>query len=180
MQFPVRTLVAVAALIAAPLLAPAADDAKAIEFFEKKIRPVLVEHCYKCHSEDKVVGNKRYSPKGGLRLHTNADLLKGGDSGPATVPGKPGERTLVNAIKHEGEYEIPPLGQGKGKLPDDVIADFEKWIKDGAVDPRDGVSAAKASTIDIEKGRQFWSLKAPISPAIPFSRDARSSERSAT
>jgi len=154
-----RVLLATA-FLALPRAAAAADDPKAVEFFENKIRPVLVEHCYKCHSEDKVEGNKRVLPKGGFRLHTKADLLKGGDTGPAIVPGKPNEGTLLASIKYgDTDLQMPP----KGKLPANVIADFEKWIKDGAVDPRTESAVAKTSTIDIEKGRQFWAFRPPVS-----------------
>ncbi len=109
-----------------------ADTARA-EFFEAKIRPVLVEKCYECHS----AGAK--AVKGGLRLDTRAGLLTGGDSGQAIVPGKPDESTLFLAIRYEGEAEnMPP----KGKLPQQTIDDFRKWIQDGAYDPRTATDTA--------------------------------------
>src|SRR3954471_6211668 len=94
-----------------------------VEFFEKKIRPVLVEQCYQCHSvkADKV--------RGGLVLDTRDGLLRGGESGPAVVPGKPNESLLFKAIRYE-DHEMPP----KSRLPDAVIADFQTWIQRGAAD----------------------------------------------
>ena len=151
-----RSFLAVAFLLLSRAAAPAADDPKAVEFFENKIRPVLVEHCYKCHDE-KAANEKKL--KGGLRLDSKAGWMKGGDTGPAIVPGKPNESALLATLKYDGDLKMPP----KQKLPDSVIADFEKWIKDGAVDPRTDTSTSKVATIDFEKGRQFWSLKPPVS-----------------
>jgi hypothetical protein len=138
---------------------PPVPDAKALEFFENKIRPVLVEHCYKCHSEEAAKDKKL---KGGLKLDTKAGLLKGGDTGAAMVPGKLDAGTLLKSLKYEGEVQMPP----KGKLPDAVVKDFEKWIADGAADPRTSV-VVKPVGIDIEKGKQFWSFVAPKEPPVP-------------
>ncbi|WP_417848114.1 DUF1553 domain-containing protein [Thalassoglobus sp.] len=121
-----------------------------LDFFEKKIRPVLVEHCYECHSADsKIV-------RGGLLVDSAEAFRKGGDSGESVVPGKPGEGTLLDALKHE-TFEMPP----KQKLPEQVISDFEAWIAMGAPDPREATSkaAAKKMGMDLETGRQFWSFK---------------------
>src|SRR5438552_1554090 len=105
--------------------ATAADPG--IEFFEKKIRPVLVKECYSCHA----VSAKK--PKGGLLLDSRAALLKGGDSGPALVPGKPGESLLLKAVRYaDPNLRMPP----KTKLSEAVIGDIEKWIALGAPDPR--------------------------------------------
>ena len=99
-----------------------------LEFFEKKIRPVLVEHCYQCHSAESVAANKL---KGGLRLDTQGGTRAGGDTGPGVVPGKVDASLLIKALRQD-QFEMPP----KGKLPDSVIADFVKWIEMGAPDPR--------------------------------------------
>jgi hypothetical protein len=156
-----RLTAALAALVLLPVSARAADDPKAVEFFENKIRPALVEHCYKCHSAEAEKANKL---RGGLRLDTKAGWEKGGDTGKAIVPGKPADGTLVKSLRYEGELQMPP----KGKLPPEVIADFEKWVKDGAVDPRtETAAAAKPAAIDIEKGRQFWSFQKPVAPTVP-------------
>jgi len=129
------------------------DDAKPtpaqLEFFEKKIRPVLVQHCNECHSaESKIV-------QGGLYLDTRDGSRRGGDSGPAVVPGDAENSLLLSALKYDG-YEMPPTG----KLSDAVIADFTKWIEMGAPDPRDG-EAPTAKVIDLEAGRKFWAYQPP-------------------
>ena len=107
-------------------------DAAGVEFFEKFIRPVLAKSCYECHSRE---SGKQ---KGGLSLDTRENIRLGGESGHAVVPGDPKESLLMKAIRHEdSDMQMPPAKSG-GKLPDDVIAKFEQWIKMGAPDPRDG------------------------------------------
>jgi hypothetical protein len=128
-----------------------ADDG--VEFFEKNIRPVLVRHCYQCHSA-KAAASKKL--KGGLQLDTRARIRAGGDTGPAVVPGKVADSLLIRALRHE-ELEMPPTG----KLPNEIIADFVKWIELGAPDPRDGVAPVKSASVDIERGRQFWAFVPP-------------------
>jgi hypothetical protein len=147
------------AALAVLLIAPAssrANDPAGIQFFEQKIRPVLVKYCYSCHSaEAKKV-------KGGLLLDTRLGLLKGGESGPTVVPGKPTDSLLLKALRHD-EVAMPP----NEKLADAVIADFEQWIKIGAPDPREGgATVAKPLTVDIEKGRKFWAFQ-PLKPTAP-------------
>ncbi len=155
---------ALALWAAAP--AAAADDPKAVEFFEAKIRPALVEHCLKCHSAD---AEKAGKLRGGLKLDTKAAWQKGGETGPAVVPGKPAAGTLLASLKYDGELKMPP----KGKLPPAVVADFEKWVRDGAVDPRgETVASAKPAGIDLEKGKQFWAFQPPAVHAPPAVRDA--------
>ncbi len=130
-------------------LAMAADEG--LEFFEKKIRPVLVERCYKCHSSETA------KPKGGLRLDRQASVLQGGDSGAALVPGKSDESLLMKAISWSGVVsEMPP----DRKLPDQVLADFREWVARGAAFPVDSApSAAKPRAVDVEQGRGFWSFQ---------------------
>src|SRR5687768_1129198 len=97
------------------------------EFFEKRIRPVLVTECYECHAGDKA--------KGGLRLDSRPAWEKGGDSGPAIIPKNPAKSLLLNSIKHlEPDLEMPSK---RPKLSPRVIRDFEEWISMGAPDPRD-------------------------------------------
>ena len=115
-----------------------------LEFFEKNIRPVLVEHCYECHSEEK--GKN----KGELTLDTRDGIRAGGDRGPAVVPGKPDDSILINAIRQVGQLRMPPDSRG-GILPDDVIANFEQWVKDGAADPRDSAKIVSAQAAKPEK-----------------------------
>lgn len=130
--------------------------AEQIEFFETKIRPVLVEHCYECHSGDIA------TPKGGLRLDLKSAILEGGDSGTALVPGKPTESLLLQAMRYEG-LEMPP----KGKLPANIQSDFEHWIQTGAADPRTDVVAKKSTGIDYQKGLEFWAFKPPVRAVMP-------------
>ncbi len=142
-------------LMLAPLatVSAQAPDPKAVEFFEQKIRPVLAQHCYSCHSEEARNAKKL---KAKLYLDSAEGMLDGGESGSVIVKGKGAESLLVKALKYDG-LEMPP----SGKLPEDVIADFVKWIDMGAVDPREGRKPGAAKReINLEEGRQFWSFKA--------------------
>ncbi|GAB5402160.1 MAG: PSD1 and planctomycete cytochrome C domain-containing protein [Aureliella sp.] len=127
-----------------------ADETKRA-FFEKKIRPVLVEHCYSCHAAD------AEDVEAGLLVDSAAGLLTGGDSGSAVVPWKPAESLLLSAMRYN-DLQMPPDQQ----LSDAIVDDFEKWIRDGAVDPREPTTAATQDAgIDFEQGRQFWAFKQP-------------------
>lgn len=123
------------------------------DFFESKIRPVLIENCYRCHSAAQKV-------EGGLRLDTRSGSREGGDSGAAILPGDLEGSLLLSAIKYDS-FEMPP----DRKLPDHVIQNFEHWIATGAADPREettpGPEREVHSEIDFDAGRDFWSLKAP-------------------
>ena len=130
-----------------------------LAFFEKKIRPVLVDNCYKCHSSESE------KLKGELLLDTRDGLRKGGTTGAAIVPGNPDRSLLIKALRYKDESTAMPP---KGKLPDQVIADFEAWVKMGAPDSRESASAASARPpIDIEKGRTFWAFQPPVRHAAP-------------
>jgi hypothetical protein len=141
-------------------LAPAADPDRA-EFFEQKVRPVLVEHCHKCHSAE-----TPKEPKGGLRLDGRALLLAGGDGGPAVVPGDPDKSKLIEAVRYDNvDLQMPP----KGKLPAAVIADLEKWVKDGAPWPGDETTtpAAGKADFDLQKRKaEHWAW-APVKLQAP-------------
>jgi hypothetical protein len=143
-------------LVADDSTASAAPSAEQLEFFEAKIRPVLIEQCYECHS------GMNTTPKGGLRLDLRDTVMTGGDSGPALVPGKPEDSLLLKALRYDS-YEMPP----KGKLPEAVIADFEHWIQMGAPDPRTESAAPKAAGVDYQKGLEFWAFKPPAKPEVP-------------
>lgn len=135
------------------------DPAKANEFFEQKIRPVLVEHCYSCHS---AAAEQNKKLKGGLYLDFAAGLLTGGDTGPALVKGKPAESLLIKALKYD-DLQMPP----NGKLPEAVVADFVKWIELGANDPRVEQPMVKpVRVIDLDEGKKFWSFQ-PLKVAVP-------------
>ena len=131
-----------------------------VEFFEKKIRPILSDRCYKCHSGDKV--------KAELYLDSRDGLLKGGESGPAVVPGDPEKSLLIHAIRHgDDELDMPP--KQAEWLTTEQIRDFEVWVKMGAPDPRSSGAAAppaKAS-INFVEGRKFWSYHPVTDPALP-------------
>lgn len=137
-----------------------APDAAGLAFFESKIRPILVEHCYRCHSVNAQAEKKL---KAGLFVDSRMGLINGGESGPAVVPGKPKEGTLLKALRYtDPDLRMPP----KGKLPSAVIADFEKWIAMGAPDPREEKSKA-AAIPDLEKARkEHWAFR-PLAP-IPL------------
>jgi hypothetical protein len=131
--------------------AGANTDAQGIELFEQKIRPVLVERCYQCHSAD------AEEIQSNLVLDSRESVRRGGDTAPAVVPGKPEESLLLEAIRYQG-LEMPP----DGKLPDRVIADFERWIALGAPDPRDeSTSATERPAIDVEAGKSHWAFQPP-------------------
>src|SRR5688500_10286239 len=134
-----------------------------LKFFETKVRPVLVDNCYKCHSKeaDKV--------KGGFMIDTREAILHGGNSGPAIVPGKPDESMLIQAIRYKDEdLQMPPKGE---KLSDQQIADLTEWVRRGAPDPRTiqtvGSSGAKYGGV----GKQHWAFQPVKKPAVPAVRD---------
>ncbi len=143
--------------------AAAARQAEAVAFFESRIRPVLVENCYECHS------SQTASPKGALRLDTAQGWRNGGDSGPAIEPGNAAESLLVSALRYES-YEMPP----KGKLPDEVIADFEQWIAAGAVDPREGPAEGTADGEHVAiDPRDHWAFRGPNKGEPPAGGEAK-------
>jgi len=138
-------------------------SAEQVEFFEKKIRPIFVERCYKCHSAaaEKV--------KGGLLLDTRDGLLKGGDSGPAIVPGDPDKSILIKAIRQTDELRMPV----KEKLPEEQIADFIAWVKMGAPDPRLQKSvpvSSGRSVPSLSEARKFWAFQPPREVVPPVVR----------
>ncbi|MEM7699289.1 MAG: PSD1 and planctomycete cytochrome C domain-containing protein [Verrucomicrobiota bacterium] len=159
----------VSALVMLALATVAGEDfsREQLDFFESKIRPALVKHCYQCHSQD---GDQ---VKGGLLLDTRDATLYGGDSGPAIVPGDLNESLLYVAMTYEdSSLEMPP----KYRLDSDVIADFKTWIEMGAPDPRErerapGESSSYSSTIDIEAGREHWAYQVPQKPTVPDGAD---------
>jgi len=138
----------------APLITPRSTEPRpskeGIDFFEKKIRPVLVHNCYKCHSGDPAKAKAHFV------LDTYDGLRKGGDSGEVVAPRHPEKSLLIEALKYEG-YEMPPEGQ----LPDEVIADFEKWVEMGVPDPRIGKAANSKNKVDIAEAKRYWAFQTP-------------------
>ncbi len=127
-------------------------------FFENKIRPLLAEHCFKCHSEKKM--------KGELRLDSKSALLKGGETGPAITPGDPAKSLLMKAVRYgDPDLRMPP----RGKLPDAAIEDLAAWIERGAAWPDETVEkkAASLKEFDLKERSKFWSLQPLAAHAIP-------------
>ena len=156
-------------LCAAVTLATAADkptekiSPDQLAFFEKKIRPVLVAKCYKCHSAESE------KVKGGLLLDTREGIRMGGATGHAVEPGDLKGSLLIAAIRGEKKVQLMPP---KEKLPPEVIADFEKWVLMGAPDPREG-KAKLAKKPDLAEGKNFWSFQ-PVRPvAAPQPKDTK-------
>lgn len=129
-------------------------------FFEKHVRPLLATHCYECHAQKKQSGN--------LRLDHHSFLLKGGDTGPAIVPGDPESSLLIEAVRYDS-YEMPPTG----KLPNDQIAILTKWVAEGAWWPDEPppTGAKPSDDFNLEARKQYWSFQ-PIRthPLPPITR----------
>ncbi len=156
-------LILLALAVALPSQASAGEPGpEQVRFFEAKVRPILVENCFKCHGPEKHKSN--------LRLDSRAAALAGGDQGPAVVPGKPEESLLLTAVRHEDELKMPP----SKKLPAEQVADLTRWVSMGAPWPAsEGESAAAAPTTRkpgyaiTEKDRAHWSFQAVKRPAVP-------------
>lgn len=156
-----RLLSAVTLLLALFFAASLRANDMGNEFFEKKIRPLLVEHCYECHS----ASSKK--PAGGLRLDDRAGWLKGGESGKVIEPGEPNRSLLIQAVRYRDDtVQMPP----DGKLPAAAIADLETWVRLGAPDPRiaDPPATAAASWSEVlRQRREWWSLRPVVEPPLP-------------
>ncbi len=125
-----------------------------LEFFENKIRPVLSQNCYKCHS----VNSEKV--KGGLLLDSREAMLRGGDNGPAVVPSHPDKSLLIQAVRYtDADLQMPP----KKQLTDEQIADLEAWVKMGSPDPR-AATAAQKSWID--PNQKHWAWQPLRKPAV--------------
>lgn len=137
--------------------APSKHDPAKIEFFERKIRPLLVENCYNCHSADN-------GGKGELRVDDRHGLIEGGRRGPAIKPGEPGDSLLIQAVRHKGGLEMPP----KKQLSDEQIADLEQWIRDGAAWPSielpESLGKSKPEYDKLRKEHWAWQ---PLGDAVP-------------
>lgn len=137
-------------------VSPASADDN-VEFFENNIRPILVDHCYECHSSE------TDEPAGGLLLDTRDGIREGGETGPAVVPEDIDESLLISAIEYN-DLEMPP----DEKLDDEVIAQFREWIEMGAPDPRDGdEEQPEAMVAEPESVEPLWSLQPPVAHAVP-------------
>ena len=153
-------------LVTAPLVAQEPPRPATIEHFEKKIRPLFLAHCSRCHGADPA------KLKGGLDLTTKAGLLSGGDTGPAVVPGDPERSTLIQSVRYLGDLKMPP----KGKLSDREIADLTDWVKNGAPWPESPARPAPSPNpvrgsgprpLFTDEQKTFWSFQPIRDPAIP-------------
>jgi mono/diheme cytochrome c family protein len=145
------------ALRAAPPAAPTIT-AGDLAFFETKIRPLLIDRCYQCHSKeaDKV--------RGGLLLDSREALIHGGNTGSAVVPGKPNESLLIKAIRYADEdLQMPPKGE---KLSDQQIADLTEWVRRGAPDPRTLVAKGSSPAYG-GVGKNHWAFQPVKKPTLP-------------
>ncbi|HTL16207.1 MAG TPA: DUF1549 domain-containing protein, partial [Patescibacteria group bacterium] len=132
-----------------------------LQFFENRIRPILADNCYKCHS---VQAEKI---KGGLLLDSREGWLKGGDSGAVIVPGDPEHSLLIKAIRYtDPDLQMPPKGK---QLPDSAVADLVTWVKMGAPDPR---AATVAQKTWLDDSKTHWSWQPLKKPTVPEVKDA--------
>src|SRR4051794_5352325 len=115
-------------------------------FFETKVRPVLVERCYHCHTDTNASG---------LRVDSRDSLLKGRSRGPALVPGSPDTSLLVSAVHHTGKLKMPP----QQKIPAAEIAAIEQWVREGAVWPAKTKAIATKTRVITEEDKNFWSFR---------------------
>ncbi|MDA1053634.1 MAG: PSD1 and planctomycete cytochrome C domain-containing protein [Planctomycetota bacterium] len=167
--FQLLTRIAIAAIAICLVMTPwcRSEDAASSELFESRIRPMLVRHCYECHSHAVA------EPKGGLRVDSRDAIRAGGETGPAVVPGDVAKSLLIAAIRHES-FEMPP----NMKLPESVIADFVKWIEIGAPDPRDAPPDPNAVASELWEAQfqerlNWWSLQPVVRPEVPVVKDSQ-------
>jgi mono/diheme cytochrome c family protein len=153
-------------LSVAPRLCAAEPDAAGIEFFERKVRPLLAENCFQCHGEEK--------QKNHLRLDSPGAIRTGGDGGPVIVPGKPQQSRLIIAVGYQDEdLKMPP----KKQLSPRQVADLEEWVKLGAPMPPDTAAVAapavKKEFRISDQDRRHWAFQTLQRPAVPTVRDQK-------
>lgn len=128
-----------------------------LDFFESKVRPLLVSHCYECHSEE---SGKQ---KGGLLLDSKPGWVKGGDSGELMTPGDPQHSLLIRAVGYrDSDLKMPP----EDRLSEEEIATLKRWVAMGAPDPREGTTLTNKAVepaIDFEAARSYWAFQSPVS-----------------
>ncbi|EMI25455.1 secreted protein containing DUF1549 [Rhodopirellula europaea SH398] len=165
----IAILTAVLAIVAGPTAAQADDEleqlgaaeptSESLAFFESKIRPLLIDHCYECHGED--------SQESELRVDTLAGLLTGGLAGASVVPGKPTSSLLVTAVRyHDNDLKMPP----DEKLSDTQIADVIRWVEMGAPHPDANTVGpiVPRNEVDLEEGRKHWAFQPPAKTPPPI------------
>jgi hypothetical protein len=136
------------------------------DFFEKQVRPILAARCFECHSQ------KAEKIKGGLRLDSQAAALKGGDTGPAVVPGKLKDSLLIDAVNYGELYQMPP----KSRLPAEEIAILAKWVEMGAPWPEEkggAIASRRVAEFDVAKRKaEHWCWQPIQRPTLPIVKDA--------
>lgn len=139
------------------------NDPSKVEYFEKKVRPILVNHCYACHSAET-------KPAGGLRVDDRNGLISGGNSGPSVVPGKPNESLLIKRVVKEAKKRMPSEGE---HLKEEQISVLAKWIEDGAQWPSIKIPASLGKQIEhFEKlKKEHWAWQSLTQPKIPSVQD---------
>src|SRR4051812_22182703 len=143
-----------------PQASEAAISSEERRFFENQVRPLLIKHCHQCHSaEAKVL-------KGGLRLDSRGGWMKGGDTGPAVVPGDADKSLLIEAVRYKS-LEMPP----RGKLADSDIAVLERWVAMGAPAPRPEAPPATPARPALDAGRAHWVFQPIATPPVPPVKD---------
>jgi hypothetical protein len=150
-------------LLAATAVQAEVASTSALEFFEKRVRPILAEHCFSCHGEKK--------QKAGLRLDSRAALLKGSETGPVITLGKPAESALIRAVRQEGDVKMPPTG----KLPTEAIDALTTWVKLGAPWPENSTNSQRggsADTIALAR-KNHWAFRPVRTPPIPAVQNER-------
>ncbi|MCH2612416.1 MAG: DUF1553 domain-containing protein [Pirellulales bacterium] len=148
-------------LLLATTVTVRADEKDLVDFFESKVRPVLIQHCFACHSQ------QAKSIKGSLRLDSLEGMLRGGDSGAAITPGNPATSLILSALNYD-DFKMPPKGQLQQSLRDNIT----KWIEDGAVVPDSFRSAAPVAKkkLDFQSARKHWAYQ-PLNATLPEVHD---------
>ena len=135
-----------------------------LAFFESKIRPLLIDNCYSCHSQESD------ELEGDFLIDSRFTLRRGGVHGPGVVPGDPANSSLIRAVKYADESLQMPPGE---QLTPEQIADLERWVAMGAPDPRAEVTRHAGKKIDVQSARQFWSFQPITNPTVPSVQNAK-------
>ena len=158
----VRVIPAVLVLTLAPLVAGDELRPEAVAFFETRIRPLLVEHCYECHSATSETVH------GGLVLDSRPGIQKGGDSGEVIIPGVPDRSLLVHAVRYDDELlQMPP----EGMLSAAQIRDLVSWVAMGAPDPRSVGTLVESHALDVAAADEHWAFRPPEDVLVPAIHD---------
>ncbi len=157
-SIPLLAALLLSALTASAAVPPSKPSAADLAFYEQTVKPILAGACFECHSHEA----KKF--KGGLALDSTAAILKGGDTGPALVPGDVEKSLLIKAVRYtDTDLQMPPKNK---KLGSDQIAALEKWVKLGAPMPDSGAKVAVRGKIT-DEDRQWWAFVPVRKPGVP-------------